>query len=491
MVRWLLATVAVCVPALQACASPALAAGKPLAIYLTPSTQTITEGQRATFTLTKSGGNGRAVSVRVTTSDGSFSASIAPGSTFTIPTVDDAVVNGTRTINLTAVASTGASARASIAELDNDVAPPPAPTPAPTVTEPVVSPNGLVGEFDIADNFDVQSTITPTVEVVPAGLDPVGAFRFTCLAGQIANDDPIVYPGQPGKSHAHQFFGNTLANANSTYQTLRTSGGSTCTRSTDVSGQRTAYWMPAMLDGAGNYVKPDYLLTYYKALPASGPDCGFPDATHVGFCTPLPNGLKFIQGYNMATGLGGPASTDSSPGSDAWKMGYDCVVTDGSGVSYTGTQHTIAAIVATGKCPVGAWLRVFITLPDCWNGYLDTADHRSHMVNADGAGVNGRRACPADHPYNIPEIAEQAFFRTDANFAAGKWMLSCDMGLVPGTCLHFDYWEAWSPVVKNLWQTGCINLRLSCNVGELGNGHTLAGMSQTPPWPNHVTVPIP
>jgi Domain of unknown function (DUF1996) len=327
---------------------------------------------------------------------------------------------------------------------------------------------------------------------VPQSLDPAGAFRFTCMAGQLAKDDPIVYPGQSGASHLHQFFGNTGTNASSTYQSLRTTGGSTCTRTTDVSSQRSAYWMPAMLDGAGNAVKPDYMLTYYKALPASSPDCGAPDTTHIGVCIPMPNGLRFIQGYNMDTGKGGPTDTNSI---DYWKMGFDCVVTDGSGVSYTGVTRTLADMVATGKCPVGAWLRVFITFPDCWDGvHLDTADHRSHMAYASGAGVNGRLACPADHPYNIPEIALQAFFRTDANFAAGKWLLSSDAmmpGTTPGSTLHFDYWEAWSPVVKNMWQTGCINGHLSCNVGELGNGQTVTGMQQQlATIPNHVVVSL-
>jgi hypothetical protein len=40
------------------------AAGKPLSIALTPKTQTVTEGQSATFSLTKSGGNGKPSIVR-------------------------------------------------------------------------------------------------------------------------------------------------------------------------------------------------------------------------------------------------------------------------------------------------------------------------------------------------------------------------------------------------------------------------------------------
>jgi hypothetical protein len=48
----------------------------------------------------------------------------------------------------------------------------------------------------------------------------VGAFRMTCQAGQVLADDPVVYPGQPGKSHLHQFYGNESADAFSTYLSL-------------------------------------------------------------------------------------------------------------------------------------------------------------------------------------------------------------------------------------------------------------------------------
>jgi hypothetical protein len=244
--------------------------------------------------------------------------------------------------------------------------------------------------------------------------------------------------------------------------------------------------MPAMLDGAGNAVKADWMNTYYKQLPASSPDCATTtDPTVSGRCIGMPNGLRFILGYNMATNSGGPADTNSR---DYWAMGFDCVVTDGTGASYTGVKHTIPEIVATGACPTGAWLRVFLTFPDCWDGKnLDSADHRSHM--AFGAPV----ACPADHPYKIPEVAVQAFFRTDANFAAGKWHLSSDEmmpGTTPGKTLHMDYWEAWSPVVKNIWQTSCIDGHLSCAAGNLGNGQEVKGMQQIGAFPIHVLVPL-
>ncbi|HEV2593857.1 MAG TPA: DUF1996 domain-containing protein [Sphingomicrobium sp.] len=356
----------------------------------------------------------------------------------------------------------------------------------------VASPNGAKGESDVADNFNVQSTLQPDPTTVPVMADPVGAFRFECLSGQLAKDDPIVYPGQPGKSHLHQFFGNMLTNASSTYQSLRTSGGSTCTgnaNSTDPTPQRSAYWMPAMLDGAGNAVKPNRMLTYYKQLPNNNPECGAaPDSTHIGYCVAMPNGLRMITGYNMDSGKGGPADTTSA---DQWTMHFDCWLPTGA---VTPAEPTLAAVVATGTCPAGSLLRVLIDFPQCWDGKnLDSPDHRAHMSDEVGAALpDGSRACPSDHPYNIPSITIQAFFTTDANFVAGKWHLSSDdmlPGAAAGTTLHGDYWEAWSPTIKNQWQVGCIDAHLSCNNGQLGNGQTIKGMPQGP-WPDHVLVPL-
>ena len=308
------------------------------------------------------------------------------------------------------------------------------------------------------------------------------------MAGQLAKDDPIVYPGQPGKSHLHQFFGNTAANASSNYQSLRTTGGSTCTRSADTSPQRSAYWMPAMLDGAGNAVKPDWVNTYYKRLPASDPQCAkTTDPAVAGHCIEMPNGLRFILGYNMANGSGGPTDTNSA---DYWAMGFDCVTRDvGNQVSLTGVQHTMADIVATGKCPAGSWLRAFVRFPACWDGKnLDVADHRSHITF--GVAAVG---CPADHPYNIPEIAIQAYYTTDANFVAGRWHLSSDEmmpGTVPGSTLHMDYWEAWSQVLKDLWNAKCIDGHLTCSAGNVGDGRMIKGMDLNNTFPNHELVPL-
>ena len=51
---------------------------------------------------------------------------------------------------------------------------------------------------------------------VDAGLGPQGRvpqFKVECGWSHSAPDDPIVHPGTPGRSHLHDFFGNTATDA--------------------------------------------------------------------------------------------------------------------------------------------------------------------------------------------------------------------------------------------------------------------------------------
>ena len=77
--------------------------------------------------------------------------------------------------------------------------------------------------------------------ISPAHADATtkGGFVVTCRYSHTAQDDPIVYPGQPGASHSHDFFGNESTNAGSTYQTM-VEGTSNCGVGRDTAG----YWIP-------------------------------------------------------------------------------------------------------------------------------------------------------------------------------------------------------------------------------------------------------
>lgn len=317
----------------------------------------------------------------------------------------------------------------------------------------------------IASNFDVKKLLVPSWgsgEIASTGRpDVVGAFRFMCSAGQVLRDDPIVFPGQPGKSHLHQFFGNTAANAFSTYGSLRTKGDSTCNNILN----RSAYWIPAMLDGKGKVVRPDYVSIYYKRLPESSPEC-----QQMGkACVALPRGMRYIFGYNMATG-------------EADHFYFNC---DGP----TGKQAWYPDIVAAAKeCPVGNRLGAIVAGPNCWDGKnLNSADHRSH-VGYPKWNDRGQLRCPDNLPYVIPTFTLGAWYSVDENLdrsgewspGTSTWSLASDAmpGMPvkrPGSTFHADWMGAWDDETMKTWMDNCINKLLSCNGGDLGNGTQMRG----------------
>ena len=350
--------------------------------------------------------------------------------------------------------------RDKIAALKATIPPPPpvvVPPPPPPISE------GLPSLPSVTSNFDVNAELVTTA-IPPSGVpDVVGAFRFICNAGQISYDDPIVYPGQPGKSHLHQFFGNTAANANSTYESLRTIGESTCGKI-----NRSAYWIPAMMNGKGKVVRPDYVTIYYKRRPKS--DRIVSDVTHpqyMGQARDLPRGMRYVFGYNML------AMANQQPGA-FW---FNC---DGP-TAVSGHYPDIVA--AAAKCPAGNKLGALINAPDCWNGKdLDSPDHRSHMAYA-SYGSWGYLKCPATHPYVVPQFTLGAWYTVDADLdrsgtwdgSRPTWHLSSDVmpGMAmrkPGTTLHSDWFGAWDDGVLKMWHDACIDKLLNCSGGDLGNG---------------------
>ena len=339
----------------------------------------------------------------------------------------------------------------------------------------------------ISSNFDVQSELI--AGEIPASSAPdVGAFRFMCGPGQIARDDPIVYPGQPGKSHLHQFFGNTAADANSTYESLRTSGQSTCNSPVNRSG----YWVPALLDGKGNVVRPDVVSIYYKRWPQTSFHCnsqgGYPTKFDVEGvqCLPLPNGLRYIFGFNMLN----PSQIPTGA------VQFMC------GEQLANFETMTQAINRCKALPAGTHtLLARISAPACWDGKnLDSADHRAHVAyamysnNPDGSDGWGYQRCPTTHPYVIPEFTMNISYRILATEDASKWRFSSDdmiAGAAPGTTFHGDWFGAWDPVVQAMWTDNCINRNLNCSGGNLGNGYIMKMYSGFSWETNPRLVPIP
>ena len=340
----------------------------------------------------------------------------------------------------------------------------------------------------IPSNFDIQTELVPVA--IPASSAPdVGAFRFMCGPGQIAADDPIVFPGQPGKSHLHQFFGNTGANAYSTYQSLRTTGQSTCMSPLNRSG----YWIPALLNGKGSVIRPDGVGIYYKRWPETSPHCNTGKTYPNGFdvegvaCLPLPNGLRFIFGFNMLNPGQAPTGAvqfmcaEQVVNWETMTQALNRCRSLGSGV-----HHFLARIAA----------------PTCWDGKnLDSADHRSHIAYAtysdqpDGMNGWGYLRCPTDHPYVIPEFTMTVGYTIESTDDTTLWHYASDemiAGGAPGSTFHADWFGAWDPVVQSMWTDNCINKNLNCSGGNLGNGFVMkmySGFTTGEPVPRLVPIP--
>jgi hypothetical protein len=290
--------------------------------------------------------------------------------------------------------------------------------------------NGASESYDFGVQRIQNSPYTPN----PNTSEP--AFRVPCGFSHSSYDDPIVYPGQPGKAHHHSFFGNVTANASTTNPAA--SGNSTCAGGTV---NRSGYWMPSMIDTRfGRPVQYDSLMVYYKrgGIPMSS-----------GTMSAPPAGLRMISGNMNATAPGGGYL-------------YWCVAPGGAS---TGSGPSIPV------CAVGSKLNGFITFPQCWDGVnLDSTDHKSHMAEPSGG------LCPASHPVKLPRISFNWTITVRTGDDTTKWRLSSDSyawSSPGGYSMHADWWNGWDQTVLQGIMNNCLNANVDCGVNLLGDGRQL------------------
>ncbi|WP_204745396.1 DUF1996 domain-containing protein [Glycomyces paridis] len=239
-------------------------------------------------------------------------------------------------------------------------------------------------------------------------------FQANCTVSHTAQDDPIVYPGQPGASHHHTFIGNTETDAYSTPESLQ-QGDTTCL----VPADRSAYWFPTLYDGDEPVLTDWHLVVYYKS--------GVEDYTTV---QPFPQGLRFVAGDMMAS----PQEFEDAPGS---VEGFEC------GESFH--NYTFPAWCTD-------WLNIRYQSPSCWDGVnLDSPDHKAHMAYP----VSG--SCPSSHPVPVPMIEFKI-----------HWPVEGDMSQVrlasgQASSWHYDFFNAWEPETLAAMVEHCINGGLQCD----------------------------
>ncbi|MCC6223478.1 MAG: DUF1996 domain-containing protein [Thermoleophilia bacterium] len=240
-------------------------------------------------------------------------------------------------------------------------------------------------------------------------------FVSVCRFSHRAKDDPIVFPGQPGVSHDHSFFGNTTTDSESTTASLR-AGGTTCQRPRDLA----AYWVPTLFAN-GEPVEPLWARVYYLRGTFTPVE-------------PFPSGLRMIAGSAMATEPQGRMIT-------SWSCGVD------SGVRPSAEPPACPDADRSG-------LRLHVRFPSCWDGTnLDSADHRSHMAYA------ARGRCPASHPVSVPRLALNVRYPV----AGGDGIELASGGVYSG---HADFFNAWDESALERLVGRCLNALRHCGVGS-------------------------
>lgn len=241
----------------------------------------------------------------------------------------------------------------------------------------------------------------------------------SCSYSHQNNDDPIVFPGQVGAAHSHEYAGARTTNANSTPDTMR-AGATSCA----IPGDKAGYWTPALykngvlLHPQGSGTK--NVLFYYREI--------------AGSAQTIPDGLKMIVGDPNAT------SEASNVSIQRGDIIFKC-----------GPGSTTNLMRPPTQCASGLMV-VSLRFPNCWDGVrLDSPDHKSHMAYPSG----GR--CPSTHPVNIPRI--ESFWRYNVGtgpigtitFSSGAYWT-----------VHQDFFNAWVRADLQKLVDRCMGGNINC-----------------------------
>jgi hypothetical protein len=242
-------------------------------------------------------------------------------------------------------------------------------------------------------------------------------FVVTCRFSHRNTDDLIIFPGAPGRSHDHTYFGNTSTDASSTLTSLR-AAETTCHRA----GDTAAYWVPTLFRN-GEAVEPIGATIYYRRRT-------------VARLRAFPPGLRMIAGDATAT--------RAQPRRVTF---WNC-----------GARAGVPASSEPMDCPGtrGSTLRLHVTFPSCWDGeHTDSLDHKSHMA------YPSRNACPSSHPVELPAIS--IIVRYPLHDADGLELAS---GGVHSA--HADFVNAWQQPALRALVARCLNALRHCGRGTDG-----------------------
>ena len=256
-----------------------------------------------------------------------------------------------------------------------------------------------------------------------------------CTDSHRLKDDPIVFPGQPGASHLHEFTGSWSTNAFSTLESMRASGH-TCELD-DTAG----YWTPVLYNAQGELIKKRFAAAYFLG-----------NQTNRKYIQPFPAGLKMIVSMQDSYAHGG-----------GWHCGN--------------SSHNLAILSPStipdceglddgpgGVYPDITLLEAKLVFPDCWDGvHLDSSDHKSHMAFSNDV----TNLCPPSHPVPVPRLN----FKNVYDTYGGPGITLASGG--PET-MHADFWNTWDQAKLESLVKFCLNsgARDSAKAPRCSDGRT-------------------
>jgi Domain of unknown function (DUF1996) len=299
-----------------------------------------------------------------------------------------------------------------------------------------------------------------------------GQFRTSCEFSHFAYDDPLVFPDTPGAAHLHMFFGNTDANAYSTTSSILNTGGGTC------NGQelnRTAYWVPAMLDADGNARIPERIVVYYKGEGLANANAEvYPPAAAMIVKENI-NAISYDDGGASGkfsfvcsenySGAADPAS-NTMPACDGSKF-RDL---------YGSTDDPRMV------------LEMNVKFPQCWNG-KDPTNPANFRRPSEGGWYYS--LCNGEFNRTLPNLEYFVNYKVEIGENTRDWYLSSDVDPtsrartgVGGSSIHADWWGGWHKQTNQTFVDNCVKLRTpgvpsGCGFGYLTNG----GPDNTNPLP--------
>jgi hypothetical protein len=248
-----------------------------------------------------------------------------------------------------------------------------------------------------------------------------------CPATHRLADDPIVYPGQPGASHLHQFFGNRSVNAYSTYTSML-AGSTSCGTTTDKAG----YWVPALYED-GRYIspvglradgKPTRTSFYYRADNVSSSY----KAAH-----PVES---FPRNFRMIAGTAHAHSVTEQP-----KLGKE--------IYWGCSDNSTGKLKLPKSCSSGA-ITLHVGFPNCWNGKVTGTNDTPNVVYPSSG------ACPRTFPRVLPRV----IYRVE--YPVGKTTGSITLSSGPSYTIHADFWNTWRQVTLNRLVGTCLRGNKDC-----------------------------